>query len=399
MGFAEGHMEPTSEMLLLNPGPVPLAPNVLDAMAEPMVSHRSTAFENTFSRAQSELRYVFEQSSTTGEQTASGGTPVIMMGTATLAMEAAVASLVTPESEVVAVVNGKFGQRFVNIAERYAHVTPVSAPWGESIDLAAVSDAVSESTDLITVVHNETSTGILNPVEAIGEIAASNDARFIVDGVTSIGGDAFHLDAWGVDIAITDAQKALAAPPGISAIYLAEGVDEAIESEGPPFYGDLERYVAKASDHQTPFTSAVPLVRAMAEALDIIRTEGMAARIARHRRQSRAFREAFDAMGLQRFPTINSSSNLSNTVTAIDLPPEAAADPQSFFDAVLAEGVSISGGQAHLGGSIFRVSNMGNLDASDIDRGIRGIATGLEAVGRSVDRPAAREAARQVLAG
>lgn len=385
----------TEEFLLLNPGPVPLADDVREAMREPMVSHRSSDFEHDFARAESGVRYIFEHSSIDGSQTTAGGTPLLMMGTATLAMEAAVANLVGPDDEVVALVNGKFGRRFRRIAERYAQVTPVEADWGDSIDLNAVEAAIGSETDLVTMVHNETSTGLLNPVAAVGELAEANEAMFVVDGVTSIGGDAFDIDGWGVDIAITDAQKALAAPPGISALYLAEGIESELDGSQGPFYADLPRHVEKVSQHQTPFTSAVPLVRAMATAVEAIQDEGMAERIDRHRRQARAFRAGFAAMDLERFPILDGPTTLSNTVTAIDLP--AGVDADGFFDAIEARNVSISGGQAHLGGEIFRVSNMGGLPDDAIRRGIRVIGEGFGDVGRDVDIEAALGAANDEL--
>jgi len=386
------------EFLLLNPGPVPMSPDAREAMSEPMVSHRSAAFEAVYERAQDGLEYVFEQSSLDGERTASGGEALILNGTATMGMEAAVANLVDADDELVAVVNGKFGRRFKRIAERHCTVTAVEFEWGAPIDVGAVADAVSDETAVVTVVHNETSTGLLNPVEEIGEIAADHDARFVVDGVTSIGGDGFRIDDWEVDIAITDGQKALAAPPGVAALYVADGVDAHVDGESAPFYEDLDWHSRKASQHQTPFTSAVPLFRGLAVAVEEIETEGMPDRIARHRRQSTAFREAMWAMGLESFPELNDATAYSNTLTAIELPEGARDDDsEAFFDAVADRGVSISGGQAHLGGEIFRVSNMGNITDEQLLRGIRTIGEAFDAVGVDVAVPDAVETAREAL--
>ena len=386
------------DFLLLNPGPVPLEQSVLDAMAEPMVSHRSTSFGEDYAQASDGVRYIFETSSRDGSPTASGGTPLLMMGTATLGMEAAVANLVNESSTVVTLENGKFGRRFRRIAEKYATVRPVTAEWGDSISMDDVAEAMTDDVDLVAMVHNETSTGLINPVAEVGELAAEHDAYFVVDGVTSIGGDAFYIDEWGVDIAITDAQKALASPPGISALYVAEGVEAALDATGAPFYADLPRHVQKAADEQTPFTSAVPLVRGMAVAVSGIQEEGMPDRIARHRRQARAFRAGFDAIGLSLFPTIDGPSAVSHTVTAIELPDVVAENPSTFFDAVASRNVSISGGQAHLGGEIFRVSNMGNLADSDIIRGVETIAKSMELAGYQADTEAAVAAAAEAVA-
>lgn len=385
--------------LLLNPGPVPVADEVRSVMADPLVSHRSAEYEVDQERAVEGLRYVFEHSSGDGSRTTSGGRPLVLMGTATMAMEAAVAALIDNDETIVPIVNGKFGRRFRRIAERYASIRPISVDWGESIDVDVVADVLDDDVGMVTMVHNETSTGVLNPVEAVGALVADTDAHFVVDGVTSIGGDVFDIDGWNVDIAITDAQKALAAPPGISAIYLGEGVEAELDSAGTPFYSDLTKYVAKAPDNQTPYTSAVPLVRAMAVAVERIREEGMAARINRHHRQSAAFRAGFEAMGLSIFPTIEEPSAISNTVTAISLPAVAREDPSAFFDAIADRNVSISGGQGHLGGQIFRVSNMGELDDAAIRRGIRVVGEALNQIGGSVSIEEAIEAADSELAG
>lgn len=386
------------EFLLLNPGPVPISDSVRQAMDQQMVSHRSGTFEETYARAQSGLDYVFTRSTLDETPTTEEGTSLILNGTATMAMEAAVANLVPDDGEVVALVNGKFGRRFRRIADRYARVDPIEVEWGAAFDIEDIATAVTADTDLVTMVHNETSTGLLNPVFQVGEIARRHDALFVVDGVTSIGGDEFRIDDWGVDVAITDAQKALAAPPGVSALYVTERARTHIDGEAAPFYEDLDWYMRKADQHQTPFTSAVPIFRALSVALEEIRTEGMAARIERHRRQARAFRAGFDALGLDRFPDPSGPTELSNTVTAIELPERLRDEPDAFFDAVAERDVSISGGQAHLGGQIFRVSNMGNITAAQTVRGVRTVGEALTDVGVESDVEAGVAAARSALA-
>ncbi|SDX77330.1 pyridoxal-phosphate-dependent aminotransferase family protein [Halobellus clavatus] len=388
------------DFLLLNPGPVPVTDEVAAAMDEPMVSHRSAAFEAVYERAQDGLDYIFEESTLDGTSTATagGGTTLLLNGTATMGMEAAVANLVGDGGHVVALVNGKFGRRFARIAERYADVTRVEVPWGESIPLADVSAAVTDDTDVVTMVHNETSTGLLNPAAGVGRIASEHDARFVLDGVTSIGGDVFCLDAWNVDIAVTDAQKALAAPPGISAMYVTEEVEADLDGESAPFYEDLDWHLRKADSHQTPFTSAVPLFRAMAVAVEDIVEETMPARITRHRTQAAAFRAGFTAMGLELFADAQDATVLSNTVTAVSLPdPVRGDDADAFFDGVAERNVSISGGQAHLGGTIFRVSNMGGLPDSAILRGVRTVGEAMDDAGVEVDVDAGVAAARNEL--
>jgi aspartate aminotransferase-like enzyme len=387
----------SDDFLLLNPGPVPITDEVRRAMDAQMISHRSAAFEAVYERAQDGLEYVFEHSTPDETATSAGGTALVLNGTATMGMEAAVANLVDSHSEVVALVNGKFGRRFARIADRHATCTRVEVDWGDSFDLADVEAAVDHDTDLVTMIHNETSTGLLNPVAEVGELTDEHDARFVVDGVTSIGGDEFRIDDWHVDIAITDAQKALAAPPGVAAMYVTERVVDDIDGEEAPFYEDLDWHLRKSESHQTPFTSAVPLFRALAVAVEQIETEGMPDRIERHRRQSAAFRAGFTGLGLELFPERNDVTGYSNTLTAVSLPESVRAAPEEFFTAVDERNVSISGGQAHLGGDLFRVSNMGSFDDDQILRGIRTVGEAMDDAGVAVDVDAGLAAAREEL--
>ncbi|NHN46243.1 alanine--glyoxylate aminotransferase family protein [Halostella sp. JP-L12] len=387
----------TEEFLLLNPGPVPITDEVRTAMDEGMISHRSSEFEAIYERAQDGLDYVFERSSLDGEPTSSGGTSLVLNGTATMGMEAAVANLVDEDSEVVSLVNGKFGRRFARIADRYCDCTRVEATWGESFEMDAVREAITDETDVVTLVNNETSTGLLNPTEEVGQIAEEHGARFVVDGVTSIGGDVLRVDDWNIDIAITDGQKALAAPPGISALYVTDDVVDDFDGESAPFYEDLDWHLRKAESHQTPFTSAVPLFRALAVAVEQIEEEGMPDRIERHRAQAAAFREGFAAMGLDLFADADGPTEYSNTLTAVALPDSVQESPEEFFAAVEERNVSISGGQAHLGGDIFRVSNMGNLTADQILRGIRTVGEAMDEVGVDVEVDEGVAAAREQL--
>jgi len=393
-------MDDSEEFLLLNPGPVPVTDAVLESMAEPMVSHRSAAFEAVYERARDGLDAVFERSTASGRSSlpaGDAGTSLLLNGTATMGMEAAVANAVGPDDEVVALVNGKFGRRFARIAERHTdRVRRVEATWGEPLPVSAVREAVTDETAVVAAVHNETSTGLLNPVWAYGAVAREHDALLVVDGVTSIGGDVFRLD-WGVDVAITDAQKALAAPPGISAMYATDRATDRFDGEAAPFYEDLDWYRRKSGDHQTPFTSAVPLFRGMATAVEEILAEGLPARIARHHRQARAFRDGFTGMGLEPFPEPRDHTVLSNTLTAVALPEPLVDDADDFFAAVEERNVSISGGQAHLGGRLFRVSNMGNLTREQVVRGVRTVGEAMNAVGVDVDTRAGVRAAEKRL--
>ncbi|WP_430504131.1 pyridoxal-phosphate-dependent aminotransferase family protein [Haloparvum sp. PAK95] len=387
------------DFLLLDPGLAPLTDEVRAAMDEQLVPYRSPDFESVYERAQDGLEYVFTASTLDDTVTSEGGTPLILDGTATMAMEAAVANVVSEGDEVVALVNGKYGRRFARIADRYTDdVIRVEASWGESIPVGKVADAVSPDTDLVTMVHNETSTGLLNPVEPVGELANEADATFVVDGSTSIGGDEFRIDDWGVDLAITDAHEALAAPPGLSAVYVTDRARGAIDGDGAPFYEDLDAHLRAAERHQTPFAAAEPLFHALAVAVEAIEAEGMVDRIARHRTQAAAVREGFEAMGLELFGNPTGPTDYSNTTTTVALPDSVRGDGADEFEAELRNrNVAIGGGQGHLDGEVFRVSNLGHFKADEVVRGIETVGEALEAVGADVDPEAGMLAAKERL--
>ena len=389
----------SEDPLLLTPGPVPVARDVREAMSPPMISHRTPEFEAIYARAAEGLEYVFTRSTPDEEQTAADGRPLLFNATSSLAMEAAVTNLVDPDGEVLALVNGKFGRRFERIADRHASVRTVEDEWGQPQDLDAVAAALDDDVDVVTMVHGETSTGLLNPVEEVGDLVAEHDALLVVDGVSSIGGDEFRIDDWNVDVAITDAQKAIAAPPGISALYATERAIEAFDGDRGPVYMDLDEHVRFARDNFTPFTSAVPLFRAMAAAVDTIREEGMPARIARHRCRAAAFRDAFRAMGLDLFGSPGGATGYTNTVTAVSLPEPLRGDADRFFAAVRKRGVTIAGGHSHLDGQLFRVSSMGDLTDEDILRGVRTIGEALGDVGIDADVEAGIDAGQGALGG
>lgn len=387
------------EFLLLNPGPVPISDRVRAAMSQEMISHRSPEFQAIYERVQNALTHIFRQSAISDTPTNRDGATLVLNGTTTLAMEAAVANLVDEDSEVLALVNGKFGRRFARIADRYARCTRIDVKWGQSFDQSVVAEYVTDEIDLVTMVHNETTTGLCNPVGSVGEIAAEHDARFVVDAAASIGGTEFRIDEWNVDIAVTGTQRAIGAPPGLSALYLRGDVMDEIDGYQAPFYGDLDKHLRSAKNRQTPFSSAVALFRALAEAGEELVEEGVPTRIERHHRQARAIRAGVRTMGLPLFSTATGETTYSDTVTAITLPEPLRQSPGQFFDAVKERNVFIAGGLDHLETELFRVSNMGAFEDGEIRRGIRVIGEAMNEAGVAVEVDRGLEAADNVLEG
>ncbi|MAT08025.1 MAG: pyridoxal-phosphate-dependent aminotransferase family protein [Halobacteriales archaeon] len=385
------------DFLMLNPGPVPLSKNVRDEMARTLVSHRSPEFAETYQQFRDGLDYVFRHSTIDGSSSTDNGMSIPLMGTATMGMESAIINLAGPKDEVVALDNGKFGERFVDIADRNCLVKPIRANWGDSFDMDSIKETITSNTHLVAMVHQDTSTGIMNPIKEVGEIAKENGAFFVVDGVSCIGGDEFKIDEWGVDVVVADAQKALAAPPGISAIFATEHALESFDNTHAGYYQDLPAYVKTTKQNKTPFTSAVTLVRAFVVALENIKEEGIQNRISRHRTQALANRAAFADMGLPMFPNLNDHSDYSNTVTVVDLPTPISDNSSDFFKAMKQRNVTASGGHAHLKNLILRMSNMGDLSTAQVLRGIQTVGEALCDCEINVDTDSALDIAEKIL--
>ncbi|SFM22145.1 pyridoxal-phosphate-dependent aminotransferase family protein [Methanolobus profundi] len=344
------------DTLLMMPGPVPVAPRVLRAMSKPMINHRGAEFSAMYDDCCEILADVFQTKNDI----------FILSGSGTAAMEAAVGCTVGKDDVVVALENGKFGERFKDIAARYGNVNALQIEWGHSFDLSEVEKKLEEGAKAITLIHNETSVGIQNPAEEIGKLAKKHDALFIMDGVTTLGGDTVKTDEWGVDIAVVGSQKCLAAPPGLSMISVSERALAAMdEKDALPYYLDLKAYKKSGDKSQTPYTPAVPLFFGLQEALHIVKEEGMDARINRHATGAKAIRAAATAMGLEMFPQLNDDhSHYSNTVTAMKAPEGVTGN--DIKKDMMARGITIAGGQSHLSGKIFRIGSMGNVQPKDI---------------------------------
>ncbi|KUG20012.1 serine--glyoxylate aminotransferase [hydrocarbon metagenome] len=288
----------------------------------------------------------------------------ILSGSGTAAMEAAVANF-GGGRKIVSLVNGKFGDRLREIGERYGSVTPLASAWGAPLDLDGLERELSKGAEVVTMVQNETSSGIKNPAPEVAEIAQRHGALFIMDGITSIGGDVVKADRWGVDVAVVGSQKCLAAPAGLSAISISGKAWEML-ADNRPFYLDLAAYrkSGKKDRMETPYTPAVPLFLALREACALIEEEGLERRIARHRRLADAVRAAARAWGVDLFPEIDDVHAYSNTVTAMRIP--RGISDADLRGTVKKFGIEIAGGQEHLKGEIFRIGNMGAVGAPEI---------------------------------
>ncbi|HSA38209.1 MAG TPA: alanine--glyoxylate aminotransferase family protein [Methanoregula sp.] len=342
------------ELLLMLPGPVPIPERVRFAMSRQAINHRSPEFGAAYADCVRVLKTAF---GTTNDL-------FIISGSGTAGMEAAIAG-VGRDKEIVCIVNGKFGERLYKISQRYGEAHEIKSDWGTPVNIEGLKAQLEAGAQVVTLVHNETSAGVKNPAEEIGKLCRKHDALFIMDGITSIGGDTVEADKWGVDIAITGSQKCLAAPAGLAMVSVSSRAWERV-TKNPPYYLDLAAYRKSASGKpmETPYTPAVPLFLALREACLMIEEEGLAARIARHHKLSGAVQAAAKEWGLNLFPTIDKLHNYSSTVTAIQYP--AGVKDDEMRGIIKKMGIVIAGGQDHLKGKIFRIGSMGAVSAPEI---------------------------------
>ena len=342
------------EPLLMLPGPVPMPERVRYAMMRQAINHRSAEFGAIYADSVRVLKTVF----------GTANDLFVISGSGTAGMEAAVANF-GKDKEIACLVNGKFGERLYKISQRYGRAHEIASEWGKPLNLAALEEQLKGGAEIVTLVHNETSAGIKNPAQEVGRLARKYDALFVMDGITSIGGDLVEADKWGVDVALVGSQKCLAAPAGLAAISVSTRAWERL-AKNPPYYLDLAAYRKSAAGKpmETPYTPAVPLFLALREACLIVEEEGIANRIARHQKMSNAVRAAAKAWGLSLFPKLDAKHEYSNTVTAISYPDGVKDDE---IRAIIKKmGIIIAGGQDHLKGKIFRIGSMGAVSAPEI---------------------------------
>ncbi len=337
------------------PGPVDVAEDVLQAQARPILPHRSPEFEDIFHRAEAKARQLFYTQHRVFI-TASSGTGL---------QEAAVRNLA--KEKVLACVNGAFGKRWAEVAETNGKkVTRLEAPWGQPITPNAVAQALQqEAYEIITVVHNETSVGLENPIQAIAAAvrAVSPDTLICVDAVSSLGGAKLEMDAWGLDMVLTSSQKCLALPPGLA---LGAVSDRAMEkAKTVPFRGwyfDFLRLEKHRLKDSTPATPAVSLVYALDYQLDRILAEGLENRFARHEAMAKRVRAWAVARG---FDLLAAEGYRSKTVTAIFNAHGIGA--AEINDYLRPRDMRIANGYGPLKGKAFRIAHMGELQMHDIE--------------------------------
>jgi aspartate aminotransferase-like enzyme len=361
---------------LFTPGPTPVPPEVLAALAEPIVHHRGPDFRPVYRDCLQRLKEICRTSSDVLLFTASG----------TGAMESAVANLCSPGSRVVVVSAGAFGERWFEIAERYGcAVTALRYEWGEvpnPDDLRATLDE-AEDARAVFLTHSETSTGVVCDLQRFADAAKPSGAHIVVDAVSSLGAVPLEMDAWGIDVVCSGSQKALMTPPGLAIAAVSDAVWEPEgRASSPRYYFDWER-TRKAQDAlDAPFTPAVSLVAALNVALGLILDRGLDAAFDRHVRLGRACRAGIKAMGLELFSPDDDSSAV---VTAARVP--TGVDATELVRNLREQhGVQLAGGHGPLKGSVFRIGHIGYYDVYDIVTALAAVELGLAELGADIER-------------
>ncbi|MCM8795661.1 MAG: alanine--glyoxylate aminotransferase family protein [Candidatus Omnitrophica bacterium] len=340
---------------LLTPGPTPLPPEVCAAQAQPIIHHRTPQFQAILKEVSQGLKYVFQTENDV----------FILASSGTGAMEAAVANLLSAADTALTVEGGKFGQRWTEICQSYNINTEVlSVEWGRAVEPKKIEERLKANPKIKAVFTTlcETSTGVVNDIEAIGKIVKDTPAVLVVDAISGLGAIDLKTDAWFCDVVVSGSQKGLMLPPGLGFISLSPKAWKLVESSrSPRYYFDL-RKAKKAQDKtDTPFTPAINLIIALNESLKMIKEDGLANVFLRHKKMADATREAVKAIGLELFaPTAP-----SDVVTAIKVPKDIDGEKlvKTMRDTY---GVTIAGGQAELKGKIFRIAHMGYIEEFDI---------------------------------
>jgi aspartate aminotransferase-like enzyme len=341
---------------LLTPGPTPLPPEVCEALARPIIHHRTPQFQVVLKEVTEGLKHVFQTKNDV----------FILASSGTGAMEAAVVNLLSPGDTVITVQGGKFGERWGEICNNYAINTEImDVEWGKAVEPKAIKAKIQSSQLKIKAVFTtlcETSTGVVNDIEAIGEVLKDTETVLVVDAISGLGAIPILTDAWSVDIVVSGSQKGLMLPPGLGFISVSPKAWKLMQgSKCPKYYFDLKEAKKALDKTDTPFTPAISLIIALGESLKMIKQDGLENIFNRHKKMAEATRAAIKALGLQLF----APSAASDVVTAVKVP--QGIDTEKLVKSMRdTYGVTIAGGQSELKGKVFRIAHMGYIEEFDI---------------------------------
>jgi len=363
---------------LMTPGPTPAPPEVLAAIAQPVLHHRGPDYKKLYSECLGRLREVFR----TGEEV------LLFGGSGTGAMESAVANLCSPGERVLVVSAGYFGERWASLAKAFgADVDHLRYAWGEvpTVDDTAARLHEREATTVF-LTHSETSTGVVIDLQPFAAAVSEAGALSVVDAISSLGAVPLETDAWGLDVVASGAQKALMTPPGLAMTTGSPAAwERAATATSPRFYWDWEKTRKGQQTLDAPVTPPVSLVAGLDVALGMLLDEGLEGAFDRHRRLGRACREGLKAMGLQ----LSSPDDDSSAVVTAAYAPEGIDSDELVLLLRDRHGVTLAPGQGELKGKIFRVGHIGYYDVFDITTALAAVELALVELGAEIERGAA----------
>jgi len=339
----------------MGPGPSEVHPDVLKAMSVPPLGHLDPAFIAIMDETMAALRDVF---ATANPMT------LPISGTGSAGMETAVVNLLEPGDRIVVGVCGYFGDRLAEIARRHrAEVEVVEAPWGRPVDPGDLDRALARKpASVLAVVHGETSTGILQPLEPVAAVARKHGAMLLVDTVCTLGGVPVRVDDLGIDLAYSGSQKCLSAPPGLAPVTAsARAVERMRARKQPPgsWYLDLRLLDKYWSGEQRAYhhTAPISMIYSLREALRLALEEGLEARYERHRRAYEALIAGLPSLGME--PAVAEAGHRLPVLTAVKVP--AGVDEKALRKRLLEEeGIEVAGGLGPFAGKILRIGLMGH---------------------------------------
>jgi aspartate aminotransferase-like enzyme len=370
----QGSGDTVIKSYLLAPGPTPVPPAVLAALAKPIMHHRTPQFGAVLAKVQHGLRELFGTAQDV----------LILAASGTGAMEGSVTNLCSPGDEVIVVNGGKFGERWTKICRSYGvTVREIRVEWGRAVVPQMVGTALAEypKARAVYMQASETSTCVLHPVAEVAKLTRETDTLLVVDGITAVGVLPLPMDALGIDVLVTGSQKALMLPPGLAFVALSPRAWAAVERATlPRFYFDFTREKKGVAERSTAWTPAISLINGLEAALDLMQAEGWENVHARHDRLARATRAGVRALGL----SLLAAESPSPAATAVNLP--AQVDGSALFRYLRDQmQVTFAGGQDQLKGKIIRLAHLGYVGAFDVVVALAALELALARFGAPVD--------------
>jgi aspartate aminotransferase-like enzyme len=367
---------------LLTPGPTEVPPEVLAALAEPVLHHRGPDFKAVFARVRGRLREAFRTENEVLVLTASG----------TGAFESAVANLLSPGERVLAPSWGNFGERWVKLATAYGcDVQTLPYEWGEVPSPVDLERRLAETgAGVVFLVHSETSTGVVVDLEPLVAVCRAAGALTVVDAISSLGAVPLETDDWGVDVVVTGSQKALMTPPGLGFVSISQSALRKSETATlPRFYWDWARMLAQQQKDTTAFTPAVSTVVALDVALGRLLEGGLENAFARHTALGRAARAGVKGMGLELY---SPDDDRSAVLTAV-LTPEGVDAVELRLSLRDRHGITVAGGHGDVVDRLFRIGHIGHVDVFDVTTALAAVELELADRGADIERGVAVAAA------